>query len=86
MKIYRVLVTWTDGADVSIKAASIEEARRQAVALVEEGKASYEMDASQASSFTASDALEVEYPDDVDKKNAGENAEAWAEYEAERAE
>lgn len=70
--MYRVLVSWTDGADVCIIADSEQMARARAVELVEQGKASYEMDASNASGFTASDAQVIEAPDSVDKKGAGD--------------
>lgn len=82
-KLYRVLVEWSEGADVCIKAESEEEARRQALILVENGRASYQLDQSNSSGFRVADAQEVETPEDIDKKDAGENAEAWTEYKAE---
>ena len=80
-KIYRVLIEWSDGADVLIRAENADEAGRIAVALMDNGTASYELDQSNASEYHAKDVEEVEQPDARDIAHAEANESEAAENE-----
>jgi hypothetical protein len=80
-KIYQVLVSWNSSADVFIEAENEEQAKENAVKLVEEGRG--EFSSQDAGHFQADDVRKVNKPEASEKKEAQENKNALAELEAE---
>lgn len=83
MKPYRVIVSWNDSAVICIEARDADEASKRARVLIEDGRGHYPLDPLNAHHFRVDDVQAFADPDTDEREYMRENAEAWAEYEAE---